>query len=156
MSDDRDLTVPCVETNDQGVRCIREAHLLDGEPVPHDHQFPALLSREQVDITESYGTIVQRVPVGSGHELLVMGDGCIRFAHDCDRHVRFPDRPVLPLRIAPALKFGSQRGTPGSPAHTVVVKQDAVRGTVLHVEPSILCEDCGTHGFVTNGLWRDV
>jgi len=59
------------------------------------------------DLTETYGTIVQRFPVGSGHELLVMADGCIRFAHWCDRHLRFPDSD-LDLRIAPALQFGPQ------------------------------------------------
>lgn len=56
-------------------------------------------------------------------------DGAPRFAHRCDRG----DRGVI--WCAPLLF-----------RHTVD------RGSMT-VTPSVLCADCGTHGFITNGQW---
>lgn len=150
MSDDSDFTAPCNETKD-GVRCIVQAHYVDGEPRPHDHRFPAVITREQIDLTETYGTIVERIPVGEGHELLVMADDCFRFAHDCDRSVRFPGG-TLTLRVAPALQWGSHRPQ-GQQGHTIRVDDGFAGQHVVNVMPSIQCEDCGTHGFIHNGRW---
>ena len=113
-----------------------------------DHDIPG----KSADLTETYGTIVQRVPVGGGHELLIMADSCIRFAHWCDRHLRLPNSD-MDLRIAPALQFGSHRPE-GTTGHTVTVT-DRLGFPIINVEPSILCDDCGTHGFVRNGKWSD-
>lgn len=152
MSDDSDFTAPCSETKD-GVRCIVPAHFADDTLIEHEHNFPTRITSEQLDITDSYGVITARVGVGSGHELLVMRDGSIRFAHTCDRHVRFPNRPVIPIRIAPALQFGPHKILDGT-GHVVTIR-DRLGFPVIDVDPSILCDDCGTHGFVRNGLWSD-
>lgn len=60
-------------------------------------------------------------------------DGSIRVEHLCKS---FDD---LHLITAPALQIGN--------GHTVV--SDAP----LTIHPSILCPDCGLHGFITNGEW---
>ena len=56
------------------------------------------------------------------------------FAHDC----RMIDERTQ-VRCAPGL----------DPAHRIEWKTDG-----LHISPSILCPDCGTHGFVTGGVWE--
>lgn len=58
-------------------------------------------------------------------------DGSARFAHRCDRG----DRGVI--WCAPLLS-----------SHMI---DKAASG--LTVTPSVLCSDCGTHGFITNGRW---
>lgn len=89
-----------------------------------------------------------RADLGHGRELLgyYRGDGQqwehggrvsmwlgdTRFAHRCDRG----ERGVI--RCAPLLQ----------PEHTVT---SAEAGPT--VSPSILCPDCGTHGFVRDGKW---
>ena len=60
-----------------------------------------------------------------------------RFSHVCDS-----PRRGMRLRIAPLL---SNVGQPGG--HQIVNESP------LHIEPSILCEDCGIHGFVRLGKW---
>lgn len=62
-------------------------------------------------------------------------DGTIRIGHKCIR-----PRDGSTLIVAPALT------TPGH----VVVSTDPVT-----ITPSILCEDCGMHGYITDGVWRD-
>lgn len=37
---------------------------------------------------------------------------------------------------------------PSMAKHTVVSREP------LHIEPSVLCVDCGLHGFVRDGEWR--
>src|SRR5690606_2758828 len=54
MADDSDFTAPCSETKD-GVRCIVPAHFADGTPIEHEHRFPSVLTRDQIDLTETYG-----------------------------------------------------------------------------------------------------
>lgn len=66
--------------------------------------------------------------------LLFYPDGTVRFMHRCDRG----ERGVV--LCAPALAQG----------HTVTRGSRVGRPTV---RPSILCPDCGTHGFVTDGRW---
>lgn len=60
-------------------------------------------------------------------------DGTVRFGHRCDRG----ERGVI--ICDPALQIG--RG------HTVI-SDDPVT-----IVASILCPDCGTHGWVTDGRW---
>jgi len=62
-------------------------------------------------------------------------DGTIRIQHECNRN-----RDGLTLIVAPALT---------APGH-VVVSTDP-----LTITPSILCEDCGLHGYITDGAWLD-
>lgn len=75
--------------------------------------------------------------VGSGHRLNWYEDGTVRFAHTCDRK----ERGVI--ICAPALQLDG--------GHRLI--SEALNDVT--VEPSILCSDCGTHGFVRNGQWSD-
>lgn len=72
--------------------------------------------------------------------LLFYADGTVRFEHKCDRG----DRGLVVC--APALQLDG--------GHTITTRDPVVdRGTPITVTPSILCPDCGTHGFVRNGRW---
>jgi hypothetical protein len=93
---------------------------------------------EIVDLVPTYGEVESSVDVGLGIEILFMQDGEVRVAHDCDRHIRLPNSKML-LRCAPRLMIGQ--------GHTVVTREP------LTIVASILCSDCGLHGFVTNGVW---
>lgn len=93
-----------------------------------------------IDVTGSYGAIAETVEVGDGYAVLFMQDGLIRFAHDCAR--RRQGRVLETIRCAPHL---TNVGQPGG--HQLVTREP------LHIEPSILCGDCGTHGFVRSGSW---
>mgnify|MGYP006359010199 CR=1 FL=1 len=77
-----------------------------------------------------------RLDLGDGMAVLVDIDGHYFFEHWCDRHLRIPESE--PYLIAPSLG-----------AHTCAGPIETL--TVL---PSILCPDCGTHGFLTEGVWR--
>ena len=79
-------------------------------------------------------------PGGPTYRLLTYPDGMVRFEHRCNRGARGT------IISAPAL----------DPSHVITrgeVTRDSRRG-VPTVTPSILCPDCGTHGFITNGRWR--
>jgi hypothetical protein len=71
---------------------------------------------------------------GPSYRLLFYSDTKVRFEHRCDRG------PRGVIVCAPAL---TNVGQPGG--HQV--------GTGPTVNPSILCSDCGTHGFITDGKW---
>jgi hypothetical protein len=85
----------------------------------------------------NYGPVKQRITVGGheGHDLqvLVMVNGQMRFSHVC--HLRGGHT----LRIAPLLQLEA--------GHRVEQMDP------LTISPSILCEDCGLHGFVREGSW---
>ena len=70
---------------------------------------------------------------GPQYRVLGYPDGTMRFEHRCDRG----ERGVV--ICAPALRLGD--------GHTVVEMDP------LTVTPSILCPDCGTHGFIRAGAW---
>lgn len=70
--------------------------------------------------------------------LLAYADGTVRVEHRCDRTAS--GRGIY--TVAPALRIGD--------GHEL--RQDALGPTLT---PSILCLDCGLHGFVTNGEWED-
>ena len=78
----------------------------------------------------------ERVDLDADRAIIFTGDGKVLFSHLCDRH----ERGIL--RCAPELQIG--RG------HTVATR------TPLTIVASILCPDCGAHGFVTDGTWRGV
>lgn len=59
-----------------------------------------------------------------------------RFSHEC-----LSPRSGIVLRIAPALMIGQ--------GHEVLSTDP------LHIEASILCSDCGIHGWVRGGRWVD-
>lgn len=71
---------------------------------------------------------------GRSYRVLFYGDGEVRFEHRCDRG----ERGVIVC--APLIQ--TYNG-----AHRIVVDDP------LTIQPSILCSDCGTHGFVTDGQW---
>ena len=81
--------------------------------------------------TLDYGPVDQRTALGLGIELLHMEDGTIRIAHDCK--LIGDDRR---LRIAFLL----------DPRHIVTPEP-------VTITPSILCDDCGLHGWVIAGEW---
>lgn len=62
--------------------------------------------------------------------------GIVRFEHVCNRG----DRGVI--ICAPLLQIGN--------GHTLTNA-----GTGPTVRASIACDDCGTHGYVTDGAWTD-
>lgn len=80
----------------------------------------------------------EAVPLSERIRVLFYDDGTVRFEHLCDRTVH--DRGTIVC--SPALQTG-----PHGTRHRVVSR------VPLTITPSILCPDCGTHGFVTDGKW---
>ncbi len=77
-----------------------------------------------------------RDDVGDQKSLLTYRDGSVRFQHFCDRGARGL------IVCAPRLMLGQ--------GHTLTRDVEG-RPTV---RASILCDDCGTHGWVTDGRWH--
>lgn len=75
------------------------------------------------------------VHVGTNRAIAFYGPGVVRFVHRCDRSVSNRGAIIC----APALRIGK--------GHTVTAEDP------LTITPSILCPDCGDHGFVTDGRW---
>lgn len=73
------------------------------------------------------------VGVGPAIRALFYEDGKVGIEHEC--------RVVEGTQIicAPALRLGE--------GHTIVSENP------LTITPSILCPDCGLHGFITDGRW---
>lgn len=88
-------------------------------------EFPHLVSEGVIDSTYVPHTL------GPAYRVMWYSDGSARFEHRCDRG----ERGVVVC--APLL--GDQ--------HTIVQRDP------LTISPSILCPDCGTHGFIRNGRW---
>lgn len=74
--------------------------------------------------------------VGPDMALLTYADGTVRFEHICDRGKRGT------IVHAPMLQIGN--------GHTLT-RDERDQATV---RASILCEDCGLHGWVTDGRWH--
>lgn len=74
-------------------------------------------------------------PTGPEYRLLTYKDGTVRFEHRCDRGRRGS------IVCAPALMIGK--------GHTLTRNHNG-KPTV---RASILCLDCGTHGYITDGKW---
>lgn len=82
---------------------------------------------------------INRVDHGAGvHTLHYGDDASIRVEHLCAH-----PRAGTTLLIAPLLTSVNQPG-----GHQVTSRDP------LTITPSILCGDCGLHGYVTNGEWR--
>ena len=82
-------------------------------------------------VTVDYGIIDGTIDLGLGIQLLYMEDGRIRIAHDCkliDERRR--------LRVAFLLD-----------------KRHIVTPAPVTITPSILCDDCGLHGWIIAGEW---
>lgn len=77
-------------------------------------------------------TLVHR-PGRCGFRILHYEDGPSRFEHNCFK----PGRGWIVC--APSLEKHSVTKT----------------GVTVTVAPSILCSDCGVHGFVREGIWHD-
>lgn len=82
------------------------------------------------------GEHVRRVDLDAHRAIVFPGDGSVLFRHVCDRGARGV------IICQPALQIGQ--------GHTVVTEDP------LTIVASILCPDCGTHGFVTDGRWIGV
>lgn len=72
--------------------------------------------------------------------LLEDTDGTVRVEHVCDGGDRWPDG--VTHVVAPELQLANG-------GHTLT------RGPAgITVTPSILCPDCGLHGYITDSTWR--
>ena len=80
---------------------------------------------------------------GPAFRLLYYPDGAVRFEHRCDRGERGT------IICAPALQIGNGHTLTrnGILSHSNPKGQPTVRA-------SVLCPDCGTHGFITDGWWQ--
>lgn len=78
---------------------------------------------------------------GPSYRLLFWSDTDIGFEHVCDRG----ERGVIVC--APRLQIGN--------GHTLTwtTRQDGVR--VPTVRASVACDDCATHGWITEGRWAN-
>ena len=81
-------------------------------------------------------------PLGDEKALCHYVDGTVRFYHRCDRG------ELGVIVCAPLLQLDD--------GHTITVAWVApdIPRAGSTITPSILCADCGTHGFVTAGVWR--
>jgi hypothetical protein len=75
--------------------------------------------------------------LGDGMRITEDSAGMHYFEHDCVEIENF-DGELLRKRIGPNLSPHTRTG---------LIDRITVR-------PSILCPDCGLHGFVTDGVWR--
>lgn len=85
---------------------------------------------------ESFPLGTPLAPDGVACWLRTYEDGAIRFEHICDRG------PRGVIICSPAIQVG-----PHGNGHRIISRDP------WHIEPSILCPDCGTHGWVRGGLW---
>lgn len=85
-------------------------------------------------------------PVSAPPTFTLEEDG-VHFAwsHTCPREMTLPDGSVT------MLAFRDRTVMPNSDGTWHVVQQEP-----LTVQPSILCTGCGTHGFITEGVWVPV
>ena len=98
---------------------------------------PFVLVTQSVAVTAAFISNVG----GPSYRLLFYPDPAeVRFEHTCDR----AHRNAGVIVCAPLLSNVNQPG-----GHQVTGPQE--RPTV---RASILCEDCGTHGFITDGRWE--
>lgn len=93
-------------------------------------------------VVESGWEYAAMIRVGSRipYRLLFYSDTDVRFEHKCDRRA---SRNAGIIVCAPRLTNVNQ---PGGHQITGTRERPTVRA-------SILCDDCGTHGFITDGQW---
>jgi hypothetical protein len=80
---------------------------------------------------------VRYIPLGEAKGLVFYSNGDVGFRHVCDRS----HRNAGTLICSPLLALGA--------GHTIT--ETALGVTV---RASIVCADCGTHGFVTDSRWE--
>ncbi|MCU1617181.1 MAG: hypothetical protein JWO98_4721 [Frankiales bacterium] len=98
------------------------------------------MSKEGIpDLRPEY---VSRVDVGSGVFALFTDEPKTGASRIAIEHVCTRPRDGMTLRVAPFL-------TGGSSGHQLLSEDP------LTVSPSILCADCGLHGFIRDGHWTD-
>lgn len=98
---------------------------------------------ERVEAGDGVQPVAWVWKVDQARQLALVGyaNGEVGFSHRCNLGGRAgPDFTAL---IAPLLQLDGG-------GHSITL--DAGVPTVT---PSILCPDCGLHGFVTEGVWRD-
>lgn len=78
------------------------------------------------------------------YQLVFWSDTRVGFKHRCDRG----ERGIIVC--APLLKDVDMPG-----GHHITWSMNAIGEMRPTVTPSIMCPDCGTHGFVRNGRWVD-
>lgn len=114
-----------------------------------DPEFVARLAQRMVEDKPILDRLAEKVPFlvqsgwtdaeyvahtnGPSYRVLFYADGTARFEHRCDRG----ERGVI--ICAPLLCLDA--------GHVIVSRSP------LTITPSILCSDCGTHGFITKGRW---
>lgn len=93
------------------------------------------IEREPFCVPEGWerSIFVRSARGGPSYRVLFYPNGDRRFEHRCDRG------PRGVIICAPLLQ-----------SDHIQTQADP-----LTITPSILCPDCGTHGFITNGLWVD-
>lgn len=81
---------------------------------------------------------VDRHDLGDGMAVTVDGDGMHYFEHDCAVITWADTGDQTRKRVGPNLSKHTRTG----PLPTITIRA------------SILCPDCGLHGFVTDGVWK--
>lgn len=94
------------------------------------------MQRTEPDLTPMGDHFDWSFGLGEGMALFFYTDGTVRFRHRCDRGARGV------IYCGPRLQIGS--------GHSVTENASGAPT----ITPSILCDDCGTHGYVTDGIWR--
>lgn len=88
----------------------------------------------------------RRVDLGSGVFALFTDEPKTGASRIAIEHVCTRPRDGMTLRIAPFLTADK----PNQRGHQLLSEDP------LTVTPSVLCADCGLHGFITDGVWRSV
>lgn len=83
-----------------------------------------------------WALVVGRVELGDGIAVVEDSEGMHYFEHLCSGEVEVPRRGTA--RVSPMLSNHTRSGPLAE----------------ITIAPSILCPDCGLHGFVTGGVWN--
>lgn len=94
-----------------------------------------------VDLDWTHSAFIEHT-AGPSYRLLFYSDTEIGFEHRCDRRERGT------IICAPRLTAVNQPG-----GHQLTWSTDQGGREVPTVRASVLCPDCGTHGFITAGRW---
>lgn len=99
-----------------------------------------------IDLTPTEGVhrVVPIVDCTVGADVVFMDDGTHLFAHVCDR------RPTNPAR---STRFRADAGVIRCAPALDPVGHQIISVEPLTISPSILCVDCGLHGFIRDGRW---
>ena len=98
------------------------------------------------EITDLTPAHERRVDLGGGVFALFTDEPTTGASRIAIEHVCTRSRDGLTLRVAPFLTADK----PDRRGHQLLSEDP------LTVTPSVLCVDCGLHGFITDGVWRSV